>query len=156
MRVQALGASGHDVVLLSGDVHFGRISRVPLGAKGGQLTEIISSPLSNLTGLNGLATSKAAFSPGHFPDAETAKILGWARLPIDYIEQRYGVSSKRGIIGSAYPKSRTREHFMTIGFRKTAGGSVQLSAQAWRVRERTGHKNLPVKDFIRPFTALLR
>ena len=57
--LKALGHSGHDIVLLSGDVHYGRIATVPLGNGGARLVEIIASPLSNLTGLNGIATSVA-------------------------------------------------------------------------------------------------
>ncbi|MDA7916352.1 hypothetical protein N9B94_03870 [Verrucomicrobia bacterium] len=52
--IEALGHTGHDMVVLSGDVHFGRIATCSLGAKGGILTEIVSSPMSNLTYLNGI------------------------------------------------------------------------------------------------------
>ena len=65
--LEALGAAAHDVVVLSGDVHFGRIASVPIGTRGARLIEIVSSPLSNLTGLNGIATNAATARPAEFP-----------------------------------------------------------------------------------------
>lgn len=152
----ALASSGHDVVLLSGDVHFGRISSVPLGSQGGKLVEIISSPLSNLTGLNGVATATAELKPKTFPDKTTATRLGWRASPVDYQNGSWTVSTRPGFLLSAYPKTRTREHFMTIGFRRDGLGGVSLEANAWRVRERSGSDNMPVADFSQPFITRLR
>jgi hypothetical protein len=152
--VEALGESGHDVVLLSGDVHYGRIASCALGPKGGRLVEVISSPLSNLTYLNGLATSTAKHAPGHFPHASAA-VPGWPRAKVSY-DKVFDVDSRKGFPFSAYPKRRTREHFMTVGFNRRAGGGLSLVARAWRVRQRTGGKNLPKQDFARPFRLALR
>ena len=152
----ALASSGHDVVLLSGDVHFGRIASVPLGSQGGRLVEIISSPLSNLTGLNGVATATAELKPLRFPDNATAARLGWSVRAVDYQSGNWTVSSRPGFLLSAYPKARTREHFMTIGFRRDGQGGVSLEANAWRVRERAGPDNMPVADFAQPFITRLR
>lgn len=154
--LSALASSGHDVVLLSGDVHFGRIASVPLGSQGGTLTEIISSPLSNLTGLNGVATATAQLKPVTFPDNTTATRLGWPANTVDYQSGNWAVSTKPGFLLSAYPKARTREHFMTIGFRRDGLGGVVLEANAWRVRERSGTNNMPVADFHQPFVTRLR
>ncbi|MDF1630418.1 MAG: hypothetical protein P1U78_11530 [Alcanivoracaceae bacterium] len=152
----ALGSSGHDVVLLSGDVHFGRIASVPLGSQGGKLVEIISSPLSNLTGLNGVATASAALKPKLFPDNASAARLGWPVSAVDYHNGSWTVSTRPGFLLSAYPKTRTREHFMTVGFRRDGLGGVSLEAHAWRVRERSGPDNMPVADFHQPFITGLR
>ena len=154
--LEALGSSGHDVVLLSGDVHFGRIASAPLGSKGGRLVEIISSPMSNLTGLNGIATAVPRQSPSLFPDRGTAVRNGWERVKVDYGNGDWAVSTKPGIIPSAYPMPRTREHFMTVSFCRDGLGGVRLEANAWRVRERSGSANLPVADFSQPYSVTLR
>lgn len=65
--IRALAASGHDIVLQSGDVHYGRISEVELGAGPGRLVEVISSPMSNLSELNGIAAATPKESPRWFP-----------------------------------------------------------------------------------------
>ena len=156
----ALGAVSHDVVVLGGDVHFGRICQVPIGRRGARLTEIISSPLSNLTGLEGLATNVAVARPTRFPAPDVAAELGWASRRVDYFRDeqfrtRFFVRYVRGRLWSAYPKRRTREHFMTVGFRRLGNG-VELTAEAWLVRRRTGSGNLPARDFAEPFRTVLR
>ena len=143
--LQALGESGHDIVLLSGDVHFGRIAIAQLGPEGGRLVEVIASPLSNLTGLNGIATATPCFKPAMFPDPELFSVPGWQPEPVQY-DKSFAVSTKKGRLFSAYPKSRTREHFMTASFNQTENGEVQLRVNAWRVRERDSD-NLPARDF---------
>ena len=158
----ALGAVSHDIVVLSGDVHFGRIASVPIGTNGTRLIEIISSPMSNLTGLNGIATNVATDRPPQFPHVEAASDLGWLSREVDYFKDekgwgRFFVQFQRGRLFSAYPKTRTREHFMTISFsRHPNRGGVELTANAWLVRERTGKRHLPVKSFTRPFRTILK
>ena len=157
----ALAAAPHDVVVLSGDVHFGRICQVPLGPGGARLIEVVSSPLSNLTGLNGLATAVARPRPEKFPPPDAAAQLGWQPRPVDYFRDgrsrpRFFVSRARGRPWSAYPRSRTREHFMTAGFRRLPGGGVELRVEAWLARRRAGRENLPRRDFPEPFRTVLR
>ena len=144
--LEALGATGHDIVLLSGDVHFGRIASVSLGPQGGRLTEVIASPMSNLTGLNGVATAKPELKkPKKFPDPAHIQIPGWTPQTVQY-DHSFAVSTKPGRLFSAYPKDRTREHFMTASFKRNAQGGIDLAVNAWRVRERD-EDNLPKRDF---------
>lgn len=152
--IEALASSGHDIVVLSGDVHYGRIASVSLGAAGGRLIEIISSPLSNLTGLNGIATSTAKAKPKLFPDASMS-VPNLPQQTVNY-DKDYFVSTRKGRTLSAYPKDRTTEHFMTIAFSKTNNGGVKLQADAWRVRQRAKQSNLPVKDFDKSFKVTLK
>ncbi len=159
--LDALGAVPHDVVVLSGDVHFGRIASVPIGNAGARLFEIISSPLSNLTGLNGVATSTATSRPDSFPPAATARGPGWEPRKVNYYKDRAGrgrffVPIHKGRLVSDYPRKRTREHFMTVSLCRTDTGRVELTAQAWLVREPTGPRDLPAKGFRRSFRAVLR
>ncbi|MBN0987501.1 hypothetical protein [Amphritea pacifica] len=143
--IEALGESGHDIVLLSGDVHFGRIAVASLGPQGGRLIEVIASPLSNLTGLNGIATATPSFKPKKFPDPALFSIPGWSAQPVRY-DKSFAVSTKKGWPLSAYPMARTREHFMTASFNRAGNGEVRLKVNAWRVRERDS-ENLPARDF---------
>lgn len=155
--LKAFAASGHDIVLLSGDVHFGRIASVPLGndSNGPRLIEIIASPLSNLTFLNGIATAKPKLKPKNFPAAEVRQLNGWKNQQVTYNEM-YKVSTKRGNFFSAYPRTRTNEHFMTVGFSRLSGGGLELCADAWKVRMPSGHKKLPTKDFQRSYRTRLK
>ena len=46
---------------------------------------------------------------------------------------------------------------MTISFsRNTTSGTIDLSANAWRIRDTRGSKILPAKDFNRTFTFKLK
>ncbi len=180
--LSALAHSGHDIVILSGDVHYGRISEVPLGQNGGRLIEIISSPLSNLTGLNGIATGTAKTEPPLFPDYQTAQDLGWLEMEVDYHRPTTWSSGKkwldwiRSFFGlprilreagkycvkpyaldwlGGYPADRTAEHFMTVGLsRLSEGKGVELTANAWLVRERDG--SLPARSFKEPYRTVLK
>lgn len=159
--LDALGAGRHDVVVLSGDVHFGRIATVALGNAGARLIEIISSPLSNLTGLNGIATNVATADPANFPPAAEAAGLGWPSRPVDYFTDggrrgRFFVGSRKGWLLSAYPRRRTREHFMTVSFRRLQDVGVELTAEAWLVRRRTGPARTPARGFAEPFRITLQ
>ena len=130
-------------------------------AKVEDLIEIISSPLLNLTGVNGIATNVATDRPAEFPHA-AADGLAWPRRSVDYFKDgrdsgRFFVQSRAARMGSAYPKTRTREHFMTVSFaRRPAGGGVELTADAWLVRERTGREYLPARSFREPVRVILR
>jgi len=153
--VKALASSGHDVVVLSGDVHFGRIASVPLGDKGGRLIEVIASPLSNLTGFNGFATAVWKNKPRKFPDPAAITVPDFPAQKVDY-DKTFKVSTRKGHpLSFVYPRERTSEHFMTVAFSRNANGSLALSVEAWRARER-GRGNLPEKDFARRYALTLR
>ena len=159
--LDALGSVPHDVVVLSGDVHFGRIAGVPIGNQGARLIEIVSSPMSNLTGLNGVATGVATDRPENFPPVTAARDLGWPRRKVDYYKDgaaggRFFVQSRKGRWLSDYPRERTREHFMTVSFCRTDADGIELTADAWLVRERRGPRNLPARSFKRSFRTILR
>ncbi|MDC2887709.1 hypothetical protein [Psychrosphaera algicola] len=44
-------------MVLSGDVHHGRISTVEFSNRDNKLIEVVSSPMSNLSGMSSIATS---------------------------------------------------------------------------------------------------
>ena len=158
--LKALGSSGHDVVLMSGDVHFGRIASVPIGNTPARLVEIISSPLSNLTGLGGFATNTATGTPEYFPHATLARDLGWKSRKVNYFKNRgargrFFVKTRRRHLLYGYPRARTAEHFMTASFcRRPDGSGIELTANAWLAREK-GARDVPARSF-RPFRTTLR
>jgi len=151
--ITAMASSGHDIVVMSGDVHFGRIAQVKMGANGGRLIEVVSSPMSNLTGLNSFASDKAKTTPKKFPDPKAIDIPGIAPQTVEY-DKGFNVQTKKGYPFSAYWKERTGEHFMTVSFHKNPA-SVGMSVQAWRIREQDSDR-LPVKDFKQAFTTNLQ
>lgn len=158
--LEALGSVSHDVVVLSGDVHFGRIASVPIGTGRARLVEIISSSMSNLTGLNGLATGVATDRPDRFPHGTAAEALGWQPQKVNYYKNggsrsRFFVQSRKGRLLSAYPRDRTREHIMTVSFCRGAEG-IEVAAQAWLLRQRTKAGNMPVPSFTKPFRTILK
>lgn len=140
--LDALGSTGQNIVLLCGDAHFGRIATTTLGPKKGQLIEVISSPLSNLTSLTSLANEVPDTEPGQFPHASIP--LDWQPTNITH-KKGWAVSIKQWWEHSAYWRNRTTEHFMTASFNKEADGTIKLVVNAWRVRERD-RENLPVRD----------
>lgn len=150
--LQAIAICPHKLVVLSGDVHFGRIASVQIGLC--QVTEIIASPLSNLTGLSGLAVDTANKKPSRFPAANLGEPIGLAPQKVSY-DRDFFVSKESPEILAGYPKTRTAEHFMTISFYKNAKQQTVLEARAWKVRERNRRSSLPKADFPRPFRLLL-
>ncbi len=145
--LQALASTGRDIVVLAGDVHFGRVGSVALGEKGGTLHEIISSPLSNLAGVlgvDGKLAASTAFKMHEFP----AKKIGTLEpKPVIY-PVNWSVESEE--VGKWYKPGftyeQTKEHMFTLAFSKLADGKIKLDVQAWRIRHRY-IDNLPQREF---------
>jgi hypothetical protein len=150
--LKSLAASGHDVVILAGDVHYGRVASVPIGNKGGTLYEIISSPMSNLTGLDGKVAANTAKQVKRFP---AVTVDGFPRHDVNY-PSNWRISSQK-VRSWFFPTnhSKTREHFFTLAFKKLDDGSVTVTVQAWRSREK-GNAGLPRKQFVGPHVFTLR
>jgi len=81
--VKAMAKCGHDVVLLCGDVHWGRVARAPIGDTGHYLYEIVSSPLSLISAADwgistalatGLTQQGASPNPVVFPHGNVAGV----------------------------------------------------------------------------------
>jgi len=150
--VEALASTGNDILVLSGDVHFGRIASVEL-AGGGRLTEVVSSPLTNLKGVfNGLGAGVATQLPEHFPP----QLEVTSKSPkVDY-HSEYVLGHTKGRYFSQYPKDRTNEHFMTISLSRLSDKELELSVDAWLVRQWDDQASLPAKGFTSPFKTRLR
>lgn len=118
-------SDSHDLVLLSGDVHFGRIARSSKvqANRPPRFLEVISSPMALIDNTaKGIATS----SPG---------ALRFPRVRIGEHKPR-PVSVDRGIPASDV-KGRNEDHFMTIGFGRSPEdpARVRMRVAAWLVRQ---------------------
>jgi hypothetical protein len=101
--VQYLKASRHSIMVLTGDVHFGRVARCSLNpALGTELIEVISSPMQLVKGAPGVW--KLARARPAFPYIETEK---------DYA------------IGN--------NHFSTLEFFSEGSGSVGVRVKYWPI-----------------------
>ena len=149
--IQALATSGHDIMCLTGDVHFGRIAKVEFGTKGAILHEIIASPMSNLTGLDGKV---AASSPTKLKRFPMANISG---VPIKNVQyaKKWFVTTERVKYLRFFSYKKTKEHFMTLAFTKTPENKVAVEIQAWRIREVNKRTRLPKQDFREPYKVIM-
>jgi hypothetical protein len=106
-----LGQTPHSIVILTGDVHYGRIAWCSL-ISGGELVEIISSPLS-------LVDTKAE---GSWEEAPTLfppfALPGVTRVPVHTL--------------ASQTFSPVNSHFLTLEFSAT-GAQVHLSVRFWPV-----------------------
>ena len=141
----------HDIVVLTGDVHYGRVAQVKIGNSKNKLIEITSSPMSNLSEINGFAASGPDLSEKRFPVVKIADVPG---NKINYLGK---VSTENNWLDLRFPKERTTEHFMTADFYRE-NGAVKLKINAWNVRnpsekEEDNGLPMPIEKFdIKPIT----
>jgi hypothetical protein len=112
-----LGKSAHSIVVITGDVHYGRIAHSTLRS-GAELIEIISSPMS-------LVDEKArgvwAAAPERFPSVRPSQAAPASLAPT-------GVETVR----SFAPNDR---HFLTLEFHRRGSGAA-LRVRHWPVADR--------------------
>ncbi len=106
--VRALHAARHSIVVLTGDVHFGRVAscRLPLGC---DLIEVVSSPMA-------LVDSKAKGKWGPAP----------ALFPV------FDIPGVRKVPVRTEDFSSTQDHFLTLEF-SAVGGRVRMVVKAWSI-----------------------
>jgi len=138
--IRQLANNNHDVVVLTGDVHYGRVAEVKLGNSQSRLIEVITSPMSNLSELNGYAASGPVTKNRAFP---LKPIMG---VPKNKIHYRRTVSTESKWWDLRFPKRRTTEHFMTLGFQKNAG-QISMTVNAWDARNIVKSTGLPKRNF---------
>jgi hypothetical protein len=115
---QLLAQSLHSIVILSGDVHYGRIAWCSL-ISGGELIEVISSPLSLV---DRLAEGSWEEAPDLFPPFA---LPGVVRAPVHTLASQIF--------------SPITSHFLSLEFSAT-GASVRMSVRCWPVgRQESGH-----------------
>ena len=113
--VAALLAARHTVVVLTGDVHYGRVAWSALAPTGPlpapKLIEVIASPLSLVDKRSGGSWSPP---PGQFP---AFAIPGIARIPVARVETLKDFGN----------------HFLTVELSDAGGGGVNLNVHHWPV-----------------------
>jgi hypothetical protein len=132
----------HDIVVLTGDVHYGRIAKVFVGNSNNKLVEVITSPISNLSELDGIAADVPNVDEKEFPVID---VVGVNKNPIDYIDV---VETESAWWDLRFPVRRTKEHFMTVDFYRD-NGAVTMKVNAWDAREIDRDTRLPerIKNF---------
>ena len=120
--LDALRQARHSIVILTGDVHFGRVAVCEL-PNGQEIVEVVASPL-----------------------ALVARIPAndWRAAPV-----RYPAESAPGHVQQAIRTEVAYQfngnHFATIGFSRS-GGRVRMRVQAWPT-ENKGRPPIPVRTF---------
>ena len=122
--LDALREAPHAIVILTGDVHFGRVAVCQL-LNGQEIVEVIASPLS-------LVAS--------FPSNEwkTAPVLYPAVAAPGFVQRPISTDKVYQYNGN---------HFATIGFNRS-GGRVRMRVQAWPT-ENKGRPPVPVRTYER-------
>ena len=154
----AMQHAPHDILVLAGDLHLGRIASFQFNKPGTvdepgrTLHEVVASPLSNLSGPTSLAarTSCEKSRPNLFPPEP---INGITTRALDY-PNSWCVSSEFKITDFRYFKDRTKEHFSTLNFRRVKTG-IEVSVQAWCVRDYDVQTGLPQCNFPAPVKLVL-
>jgi len=147
LLVKAINSSRHDILLLCGDVHYGRISNIRLSAHGKKLHEIIASPMSSLTGIDGRFAASRSRKINSFPPYN---IAGIKPQTVDYPDSFWRVSSERvgGLFGIA-DYQKTQDHFSTLAFSLHSTGQIQVDVKTWLVQAKS-RSGKPKSQFKKP------
>jgi hypothetical protein len=105
--VRALRGAPHSVVILTGDVHFGRVVRTQLGM-GPEIIEVVASPLTLIFPGNNWKPA-----PSRFPTDGPADLPGW---PVT-TDAGYNINE---------------DHFATLEFARS-GAFVRMRVRAWPI-----------------------
>ncbi len=154
----ALTGSLHDILVLSGDVHFGRIGRVTIHRRDGddpvRIWEVISSPLSLLGGAGAMPTYHPAWFPGPPGGHEIGRILDHGAQPHLH-EEAMAPGRIRYVrdVSSIPMEWVSHEHFMTLRFLKRADArGVIVDVSAWLIDEPPNPRSgLPIRDWTYTF-----
>ena len=122
--LDALRKAPHTVVILTGDVHFGRVS-VCQFLNGQEIVEVIASPLALVASF---PSNEWKTAPGLYPAVAAPAFV---QRPIT-TEKDYQFNGN---------------HFATIGFSRS-GGRVRMRVQAWPT-ENKGRPPVPVRTYER-------
>ena len=122
--LDALRNAPHAVVILTGDVHFGRIAVCQL-LNGQEIVEVVASPL-------------ALVAPFPRNEWRSAPSLYPAHAAAGFVQRAIATDSGYQFNGN---------HFATIGFSR-AGGRVRMKVQAWPTENR-GKPPVPARTYER-------
>jgi hypothetical protein len=112
--VEHINNAAHSVVVLTGDVHFGRVacSKPTQGSDDAAFVEVISSPMQLVVAKIKLF-ERAKGLPGHYRDAP---------------KQPFAITESR-------PLAPGKNHFVTVEFSYRNGGKVLMVVRSWPILE---------------------
>lgn len=143
---KALVNAPHDVLVLTGDKHYGRIASVArVGSQGsnGTLHEVMSSPMALSADPFDLPFTGALWIPGI-----NKKPKRFPRGPRDF-SRGAPVHYHHIVRARDYTPPRTEENFFTLAFSILPNGrDVNVRIRAWLPRLKPRRGSLPVKDFV--------
>jgi hypothetical protein len=153
---QALQLAPHDVCVLSGDVHFGRVASVELFREGDiepmRLFEVIASPMGQLDGADAVFDPDKWDGPRTFPAKAEHAVPGVTPGSISWLN----VVPTKPIVAPGFERVRTEEHFMTLAFSAAGNGAVRVRVSAWLLRRPPGEDGLPHLAWREEFTLFRR
>jgi hypothetical protein len=118
--IDHIKSSEHSVVVLTGDVHFGRVARGELKpGSGTEFVEVISSPMQAVLG-----------------DKNEPLFGSYREAPADH----FPITESREIV-------HKRNHFATVGFSSAQDGRVNMRVRTWPIL-RPGEEALPRSDTV--------
>jgi hypothetical protein len=150
---QTLAAASHDVAVLSGDVHFGRVARIEIArrdrARPTRLFEVISSPMALVSLFHGrFGLAKGVFSSditmfpldtGESPEGPTT-LVGEARDEVSYAAPVQSTGK------------RCEDHYMTLEFTKLGGDAgIKVDVLVHLLRKPPGNTSAqvqPISTFV--------
>jgi hypothetical protein len=121
--VPALEKARHDVVVLAGDAHFGRIATWRSKPDGARVIEVVSSPLALVSALAGGAAVSGPSDFGKPARTPDGSLPARARA-VEYVKMAPAHALPRS-------KAVSEEHGLTLSFAKTEAGDVRLEVRAW-------------------------
>lgn len=136
--LQKIQNGKHDIVVLTGDVHYGRVSQVKIGNSNNKLVEVITSPISNLSELDGIAASRPKLPKKAFP---FVNVEGVPKNKITYLGK---ITTESKWWDIRFPVRRTTEHFMTIDFFRDKR-KIKMKIHAWDARNANKSSGMPLK-----------
>lgn len=125
--LKTLQSGKHDIIVLTGDVHYGRVSEVKIGSSNNKLIKVITSPMSNLSELDGIAASGPELPNRTFPFVDVPEV------PKNKIKYLGKITTESQWWDLRFPKRRTTEHFMTVDFYRERR-KVMMKIHAWDAR----------------------
>ena len=121
--VKALHDCPQDILILAGDVHYSRLTRMELNGK--QVVEVVSTPLSCLPS----AGSRPDTTVKTFPDRPVADI----QAPVEYVKTG---SYRKKLIGHM-----SDNNFTTLNFSRVENG-INVHVRCWNVNARNADGQL--------------
>jgi hypothetical protein len=123
-----LARAAHDVVVVCGDAHFGRVATIDVSGTGRRHVEVISSPLTVLDGAEAPVSCGLDDGLDVFPPGTGAG-------------QQVGVAKQVNAVPGRHDGAICEDHAMLLGFTSGHDGGVVCTVGAYLMRHADRHGN---------------